>query len=524
MQDPSVLCLKQIFACHNHTSSVRALASHEQYLASGGADDRICLIDLKEKSEFNQLMGHDGTVNSLAFTPNGKYLFSCGSDGKIIATDTNTWTTHKTWPKAHKGSVEHISIHPKKSQLALTLGSDMILKTWNMVDGRQKFAVNVKNQEIYGGSIFLVEWSPNGENFALVGNKGVVVLSVETTMAVKTIKTEVKPTSFCWIDTEFLAVGLEDGHFIYSSIKSKVEDQIQMENSRIKAISSYNNYLATVTSAGDVSLWLLDNDTINQVCTTNIGCRPICLLIVDAAKYDMEYEVKEEEAVDGQKSLKIIQSVGTVVVENDDEEDQVMEEAQKDEGKKEEGHDKTVEVKDTEVLVEDTEVLDKEKEVMDKNEEPKIDEIKETPLKKDKKHRKKDKKMDFIEEDAVIAEIDDQIIMKSAKKSTKKKKNVFVEEDFNADDEEIQNTDKKSTKRKAKPTDFLEEDIDNVEEAHAESPVKKQKGPEKTPKKKKLARELDFLEQDDDDKLSKSMTEKPSKKAHKNKKHNKTLA
>lgn len=43
--------LRQSFATHCHTSSVRCIDFHGKYLASGGSDDRICIIDMKTRKE-----------------------------------------------------------------------------------------------------------------------------------------------------------------------------------------------------------------------------------------------------------------------------------------------------------------------------------------------------------------------------------------------------------------------------------------------------------------------------------------
>lgn len=76
-------------------------------------------------------------VNHVRFTPDATHLFSVSSDGSVVATRTGSWISEGLWKAPHGGkSVNHLSIHPS-GKVALTLGADLTLKTWNLVKGRQ---------------------------------------------------------------------------------------------------------------------------------------------------------------------------------------------------------------------------------------------------------------------------------------------------------------------------------------------------------------------------------------------------
>lgn len=80
---------------------------------------------------------HKAMVNHVRFTPDSSHLFSASSDGSLAATRTGSWISEGLWKAPHGGkSINHISIHPS-GKLALTLGADLTLKTWNLVKGRQ---------------------------------------------------------------------------------------------------------------------------------------------------------------------------------------------------------------------------------------------------------------------------------------------------------------------------------------------------------------------------------------------------
>lgn len=95
--------MKQTFATQSHTASVRCVSAVGKYMASGGTDDKVVVIDLKTRKEHTVLMNHDGTINAVAFTHSGTHLLTGSEDGSIIVTRTGNWQIEKKWKKAHGG-------------------------------------------------------------------------------------------------------------------------------------------------------------------------------------------------------------------------------------------------------------------------------------------------------------------------------------------------------------------------------------------------------------------------------------
>lgn len=109
-----------------------------------------------------------------------------------------------------------------------------------------------------------------------------------------------------------------------------------MYESRVKGIWYQNDHLATISSNGDVTVWTvnIENQEITELCTTNIGCRPICLTMLNLADFadeyilkreDSETEAVEESAVKStKKSENSVKNAGKVVIEEDDEEETIV--------------------------------------------------------------------------------------------------------------------------------------------------------------------------------------------------------
>lgn len=301
------------------------MASTEKFSASGGADDRIIIYDLEKRREIDDLYIHDGTVNSLTFSPDGNYLISGGADGKIAFTKTNTWKLDKVLERAHKGSsVNHISIHPS-GKLAISMGSDQTLRTWNLITGRQAHATSLKNKPNLGGAVEVVEWSESGKYFGIVGKNSVEIWETESGEVIRTQKCDSKPTCLCWISDEDVFVGLENGSLLFFNLQDEDDEEVLCEiyDGRIKAMDYIDGYLVTASSSGELNLWQIikgDKVEIDMVCGIQVGCRIICLSIVkhneDSNFNNLEIKKEEIEYEELAKTeVKKLKTSGSVTVE-----------------------------------------------------------------------------------------------------------------------------------------------------------------------------------------------------------------
>lgn len=159
----------------------------------------------------------------MAFTPDATHLISAADDGHMIATRLNTWFTEADWKKAHSGSaVTHVCCHPS-GKLALSLGSDRILRTWNLVKGRVAYKTNLKPRTDLGLMPDCLSWSPTGDYFTLSGQRVVEFWSIKTADVLRSQKTKSKPVSLCWVADEQCLVGLEDGKILWINVHTEEE-------------------------------------------------------------------------------------------------------------------------------------------------------------------------------------------------------------------------------------------------------------------------------------------------------------
>lgn len=287
----------QTFAKQSHTGSVKTVATSSRYLASGGNDDRIVIYDMQNRSETQMLLHHTGTITSLSFTPDDTHLMTTSEDGSISAVRSGSWVVEKIWHRAHKGSpINHLTIH-SSGKMALSLGKDLVLRTWNLVKGRQVFATNLNSKPSLGKVCECVEWSIDGKTFCLTGAKVCEIWSAETASVVKTISCQSKPNCIAWINETTIAIGMEDGNLTIAGINREKDVIIRAYEKRVKAIKFLNGKLVTVCSTGEVTMWSVTSDCdLEKMCSIEIGCRPICIALIETS--DAGELVKEEIKVE----------------------------------------------------------------------------------------------------------------------------------------------------------------------------------------------------------------------------------
>lgn len=105
-------------------------------------------------------------------------MLSGSEDGNVCVWNTRTWNCDKTLI-AHKGGVTAISIHPS-GKLALTVGKDRTMKTWNLIKGRTAYVTNIK------GVADAVKWAPDGDHYVVAVNNNIYVYQVQSAGVVYT--------------------------------------------------------------------------------------------------------------------------------------------------------------------------------------------------------------------------------------------------------------------------------------------------------------------------------------------------
>ncbi|XP_072709398.1 p21-activated protein kinase-interacting protein 1 [Ciconia boyciana] len=277
------------FTHHAHSASLSAVAVNKRYVVTGSRDETIQIYDMKKKIEHGALLQHNGTITCLEFYGTA-HLLSGAEDGLICIWNTKRWECLKSI-KAHKGHVTSLSIHPS-GKLALSVGTDKTLRTWNLVEGRSAFIKNLKQ------NAHIIKWSPDGERYVTVITNKVDIYKLDTASITGTITTEKRISSLRFITDSILAIAGDDEIIrFYSCDSQKCLCEFKAHENRIKDIYSFEregqHVIVTASSDGYIKMWNLDlnkiKDVLSLLCEVNTKARLTCL----AVWLDRASEMKE---------------------------------------------------------------------------------------------------------------------------------------------------------------------------------------------------------------------------------------
>ncbi|XP_004712273.1 p21-activated protein kinase-interacting protein 1 [Echinops telfairi] len=264
------------FTHHAHTGSLSAVAVNSRFVVTGSKDETIHIYDMKKKIEHGALVHHSGTITCLKFYGN-RHLISGAEDGLICVWDAKKWECLKSI-KAHKGHVTFLSIHPS-GKMALSVGTDKTLRTWNLVDGRSAFIKNIKQ------NAHIVEWSPKGEKYIVVTVNKIDVYQLDTASVSGTITSEKRVSSVTFLSESVLAVaGDEECVRFFDCDSLMCLCEFKAHENRVKDILSFDisehHVLVTASSDGFLKMWTLNQDKKippSLLCEVDTKARLTCL-------------------------------------------------------------------------------------------------------------------------------------------------------------------------------------------------------------------------------------------------------
>ncbi|MBV98536.1 p21-activated protein kinase-interacting protein 1, partial [Eschrichtius robustus] len=196
------------------------------------------------------------TITCLKFHGN-RHLISGAEDGLICVWDAKKWECLKSI-KAHKGHVTFLSIHPS-GKLALSVGTDKTLRTWNLVEGRSAFIKNIKQ------NAHIVEWSPRGEKYVVVILNKIDVYQLDTASVSGTITNEKRVSSVRFLSESVLAVaGDEEVVRFFDCDSLMCLSEFKAHENRVKDMFSFetpeHHLIVTASSDGFIKMWKLKED------------------------------------------------------------------------------------------------------------------------------------------------------------------------------------------------------------------------------------------------------------------------
>ncbi|QLE49645.1 protein kinase [Nostoc sp. C057] len=229
-------------------------------LASGSWDNTIKLWDVNTGKEIRTLTGHTNWVNSVAFSPDGKFLVSGSADCTIKLWQVNTGIEIQTLT-GHSDSVSSIAYSPRTAtttnsqdrQLVASGSNDYTVKLWQLYTGRNIYTLT-------GHSFFIncIAFSHDAEMIASgSGDNTIKLWHVNTGREIRTLSghsDSVWSVAFSQ-DRQFLASGSWDNTIKLWHLHSGRE---------ISTLTGHSSYVRCVAFSPDGQTLVSgsDDDTI----------------------------------------------------------------------------------------------------------------------------------------------------------------------------------------------------------------------------------------------------------------------
>ncbi|XP_046703847.1 p21-activated protein kinase-interacting protein 1-like [Silurus meridionalis] len=314
--------LEPVFTHHAHTASLSTVTANEQFVATGSKDETIQLYNMKTRTEHGALLHHDGTISCLEFGSTS-HLLSGGEDGLLCVWSTKTWECLKSI-KAHMGHVTSLSLHPS-GKLALSVGTDKKLRTWNLIEGRPAFTKNIRQ------NAQIVKWSPAGDKYIVVVNDKIDIYELESANIIGSFSFRKRISSVRFLKNNLLAMAGDDEHVqVYDLTSEKCIFEFKAHENRVKALDSFelNDLCVLVTASNDGFIKLWDCSTERQegvrlLGEVNTTARITCLSVWKSSakeeKSDMQPATSqfEKQALLPPRNKRVRIYTEEVVVEED---------------------------------------------------------------------------------------------------------------------------------------------------------------------------------------------------------------
>lgn len=241
-----------LFNFESHDQAIRQVAaSSTRYLAAGGSDGSISIFDLKTMKNIGSLMQHEDAIEGLEFYQDD-YLISASLDKTIGLWRVSDWNQMKQL-KGHTASISAISISPT-GKFMLSAGRDGSLRMWDLMHGHN---ARTRKLDVF---VSFIGFSEDSTKFFYGFDTTVILVDGVTENLLFDFQHEKQVTCY-GLGNNVLWVGTTNGHlYAWSMETGEKKSEYIISKDRIKMVKVHQNYLFSLTSAGQINICTISED------------------------------------------------------------------------------------------------------------------------------------------------------------------------------------------------------------------------------------------------------------------------
>ncbi len=259
---------------NGHAGSIDSVAFSPdgKWFAFGSLNGTIMLSDRQTDRIIAAFQGHL-KVHSLSFSPDSKRLASGFSDGTInvwdMPTDLNSEVMRGKVLRGHTASVSSVLFSSDGKQL-ISGSRDETIRIWDVLRGQE-----LSELKGHHGLVYSLSMSHDGKRLAALYGNNVRVLDAQTWREIKTIRTpDSYPISSIALspDGAVLAGGVGENITVWNAVTGENINELKTKEIIIKnllerheghihslAFSSNGIYLASGSTVGAINVWSIEH-------------------------------------------------------------------------------------------------------------------------------------------------------------------------------------------------------------------------------------------------------------------------
>jgi WD40 repeat protein len=156
--DMEKLEVEKVIRLSEKSARCLALHPHKPEVALGLSDHRILILDLHTLGVKQALEGHTGSVFTVAYTPDGRYLLSGSRDAHLRVWEVENGYQEHTSIIAHLFTLNHIAFSPN-GRLFATCSMDKSIKVWDAQTIKLLKVIDKARHAGHGTSVNKLFWS-----------------------------------------------------------------------------------------------------------------------------------------------------------------------------------------------------------------------------------------------------------------------------------------------------------------------------------------------------------------------------